>query len=78
MDQLSEELRERILAAVEEWAARRYAARLKDVPAEQIVITRASRDSAYDYLVSLNSLTGPAPLRVKITVGQDGHFEISD
>lgn len=78
MEPLNEDLRGRILAAVEQWAARRYEARLKDVSPEQIAITRASSGSAYDYLVSLDALLGPAPLRVKVTVGQDGSLQISD
>lgn len=78
MEPLSEDLRGRILSAVEDWTARRYEARLKDLPAEQIAITRASSDSEYDYLVSLDSLVGPAPLRVKVVVGQDGCLQISD
>ncbi len=78
MEPISEDLRERMQAAVEEWAAKRYQARLKDVPAEQITITPASSDSEYDYLVGLDSLVGSAPLRVKVAVGQDGSLQISD
>ncbi len=78
MEPISVDLRERILAAVEQWAARRYQARLRDVPPERITITRVTSDSKYDYLVSLDSLVGPAPLRVKVAVGQDGSLQISD
>lgn len=78
MDRLSEDLRGRILAAVEQWAAQRYNARLKDVPAEHIVITHATTGSEYDYLVSLDSLVGAVPLRVKVAVASDGSLHISD
>ncbi|MDP9316512.1 MAG: hypothetical protein M3R24_37615 [Chloroflexota bacterium] len=78
MELLNDDLRERMLVAVDQWAAGRYQARLKDVPAEQIMITQASGDSAFDYLVSVDSLVGTAPLRVKVTVDHDGSFHIRD
>jgi hypothetical protein len=78
MEPISEDLKKRILAAVEQWVAHRYEARLKDVPAQHIAITRSVSDSEYDYLVSLDSLVGSAPLRVKVTVGQDGSLHVSD
>ncbi|MDP9312105.1 MAG: hypothetical protein M3R24_14680 [Chloroflexota bacterium] len=78
MEPLSDDLRERMLVAVDQWAAGRYQARLKDVPAEHIMITRASGDSAFDYLVRLDSLVGSAPLRLKVTIDHDGSFHIRD
>lgn len=78
MEPFRDDLRERMLDAVEAWAEQRYQARLKDVRPEQITITRASSDSEYDYLVTVDSLVGSAPLRVRVAAGQDGSLHISD
>lgn len=78
MEALSEDLRARIMVAVEQWAAQRYGDRLKDVPAEQIRISQSSSLSEADYIVSLDALIGSAPLRVKVVVDQDGELHVRD
>lgn len=78
MEALSEDLRARIMVAVEQWAAQRYGDRLKDMPAEQIRISQSSSLSEADYIVSLDALIGPAPLRVKVVVDHDGELHVRD
>lgn len=78
MEPLSEDFKARMLATVEQWAARRYGARLKDIPAEHYQISRSGSASDADYIVSLDALVGSAPLRVKVVVGPDGEFHIHD
>ncbi len=78
MDVLDPSLQAHILDAVTEWAALRYGARIKALPAEHITISRTSSDSEADYIVSLDILEGPAPLRVKVFVAPDGDLRVSD
>jgi hypothetical protein len=71
-------LRAHLLDAVTAWAALRYGARLKALPADHGTISRTSRDSEADSIVTLDILEGPAPLRVKVFVAPDGDFRGSD
>ncbi len=78
MEVLDDTLRAQILDAVKEWAAPRYGERLNPALVEHAHIYQTSSDSEADYIVSLNTLEGPAPLRVKVFVAPDGGLRISD
>jgi hypothetical protein len=71
-------LQARILQAVREWAAPRYGEKIKAAFPEHATVHRTSSDSEADYIVSLDILEGPAPLRVKVFVAPDGGLRISD
>lgn len=78
MNVLDPTLRTRILDAVTAWAALRYGARIQAVSIEHASICRTSSESEADYIVSLDILEGPAPLRVKVFVAPDGGLRVSD
>ncbi len=78
MEVLDPTLRAHILDAVTAWAARRYGERIKIVSVEHATVSTTSSESAADYIVSLDILEGPAPLRVKVFVAPDGGLRVSD
>ncbi len=78
MEVLDANLQARILDAVRDWAAPRYGERIKAALPEHANVYRTSSDSEADYIVSLDILEGPEPLRVKVFVAPDGGLRVSD
>lgn len=75
---MDEQLRTHILEAVRAWAAARYGARIQAGAVEHAQVFQTSSESGTDYIVSLDILAGPAPLRINVRVAPDGRLQISD
>ncbi len=78
MEVMDEQLRTHILDAARAWATARYGARIQAGVVEHAQVFQTSSGSEVDYIVTLDILAGPAPLRIRVLVAPDGRLQISD
>jgi hypothetical protein len=78
MESVSPELQIQILDAVKTWAAPRYGDDILTASMEHATIQGPSSEGEADYMVLLNLVDRPEPMRFKVFVAPDGGLHISD